>query len=64
MSIFYVLLVLCIIGYLLWLANVYLPMQPVIKNIINFIVILFMIVWLLQAFGLMAGVGNLGIHLH
>lgn len=59
MSIFTALLILCIFGFLLWLANTYIPMQPIVKNIFNFIAVIILIVWLLQLFGLMSGFGNL-----
>jgi hypothetical protein len=52
MSIFSVLLFLVVLGFVLWLVNTYVPMQPIVKTIINFILVIILILWLLQAFGL------------
>lgn len=50
MSILTVLIVLIVIGLLLWLANKYIPMDAKIKNIMNIVVVVFVIIWLLKAF--------------
>ena len=42
---------LIIVGVLLWFVNTMIPMDGKIKTIINVVVILFLLVWLLQAFG-------------
>lgn len=44
-------LVLIIIGVGLWLINQYIPMAAPIKTILNVVVILFVVIWLLQAIG-------------
>lgn len=46
-----VVLVIIVVGVLLWLVNAYLPLQPAIKNILNAVVIIALVVWLLKAFG-------------
>lgn len=48
-----VVIVLIVIGVLLWLANTYLPMDPKIKNILNVVVVICVIVWLLSVFGVL-----------
>lgn len=48
-------IVLCIIGILLWAVNRFLPIGPVIKNIIYFIVVLGVCLWLLSLFGVISG---------
>jgi undecaprenyl pyrophosphate phosphatase UppP len=53
----FTLISLVIIGLLLWLVNNYIPMDSKIKNILNVIVVIAVMVWLLQAFGLIGGVG-------
>ena len=53
----HVIIVLIIVGILLWLVNNYIPMDGKIKSILNAVVVIVVIIWLLQAFGLLAGVG-------
>jgi hypothetical protein len=44
---------LVIVGVLLWLVNTYIPMDGKIKQIINALVVVVVVVWLLQVFGVM-----------
>lgn len=44
---------LIVVGVLLWAVNSYIPMDAKIKKILNVVVIIFTIVWLLYAFGVM-----------
>lgn len=53
----HVIIVLIIVGILLWLVNNYIPMDAKIKSILNVVVVIVVILWLLQAFGLLSGVG-------
>ena len=48
-----VVIALCVVGVLLWLVN-RIPMQGQIKNILNIVVVIAVIIWLLKAFGLMS----------
>lgn len=57
MTIIGLLVALVIIGLLLWLLNTYVPMAPPIKTIINVVVILIVVLWLLQVFGLLTATG-------
>ena len=43
---------LVIVGVLLWLVNNYVPMDGKIKNILNIVVVIAVVLWLLSAFGL------------
>ncbi|MFP5455723.1 Thivi_2564 family membrane protein [Rhizorhabdus sp.] len=52
-----VIVVLIIVGVLLWLVNNYIPMDAKIKSILNVVVVIIVVLWLLKAFGLLAGVG-------
>jgi hypothetical protein len=52
MSILTIILVIIAVGVLLWLINAYIPMQGTIKSILNAVVIILLVVWLLDAFGL------------
>lgn len=42
---------LIVVGVLLWLINAYIPMDAKIKNILNVVVVVCVVVWLLSAFG-------------
>lgn len=53
----HVIIVLIVVGVLLWLINNYVPMDGKIKSILNAVVVIVVILWLLQAFGLLAGLG-------
>ena len=59
MSILYILLVVIVVGVLLWWAEAYLPMSPPIKRLLQGLVVLLLILWLLQAFGVL----NTGVRL-
>ena len=50
-----------IVGLILWLVETYIPMDAMIKRILEIVVIIIVIVWLLQAFGLLGAVGSVGI---
>ena len=47
-----VLLTLVIIGVLLYLVETHLPISPPIKLIIRIVVVLLVVLWLLQVFGI------------
>jgi hypothetical protein len=55
MSLIGLLVVLIVVGVILYLVNTLIPMDQRIKTIINVIVILFVLLWLLQSFGLIGG---------
>ncbi len=48
--------ILIVVGLLLWLVNNYIPMDGKIKQILNIVVVIAVVIWLLQVFGLL---GNL-----
>jgi Na+-translocating ferredoxin:NAD+ oxidoreductase RnfA subunit len=51
MSILTIVIVLIVAGVLLWLVNRYIPMDGKIKNILNIVVVIAVVVWLLKIFG-------------
>ncbi len=53
MSLLTILLVLVVAGVILWLVNTYIPMDRKIKSILNAVVVILIVIWLLQAFGLL-----------
>ena len=52
MDLLHLVLILVVIGVVLWLMNKYIPMEPIIKRIINIVVVIVVICWLLRVFGL------------
>lgn len=51
--------ILIVVGVLLWLVNRYIPMQSQIKSILNGVVVIVVVLWILQVFGLFHSLGNL-----
>lgn len=49
---------LIVVGVLLWLVNNYLPMDGKIKSILNGVVIIAVVLWLLQVFGVLGSVSS------
>jgi hypothetical protein len=47
-----VIVTLIVIGVLLWLVNTYIPMDAKIKQVLNVVVFVVVILWLLQVFGI------------
>jgi hypothetical protein len=54
-----IVLVLIVVGVLLWLINTYIPMQGTIKNILNAVVVIAVVIWLLQAFGVLGSLSSI-----
>jgi hypothetical protein len=48
-----IIIVLIVVGVLLWLVNNFIPMAGSIKSLLNAVVIIVVVVWLLNVFGLM-----------
>jgi hypothetical protein len=57
----HVIIVLIAVGVLLWLVNSYIPMAGSIKGILNAVVVIAMVIWLLEAFGLMESLKSIKI---
>lgn len=53
MSLVTLIVVLIVVGVLLWLINTYIPMDPKIKSILNAVVVILVVLWLLQVFGVL-----------
>jgi hypothetical protein len=51
-SILTIILVIIAVGVLLWLVNRFIPMQGTVRSILNAVVIILLVVWLLDVFGL------------
>lgn len=52
MPLLHILLVLIVVGVLLRLVNSFIPMQGTIKSILNAVVVIAVVLWLLNVFGL------------
>lgn len=61
MPILTVLIVLIVAGVILYLVNNYIPMDGKIKNILNVVVVIVIVVWLLKIFGVITYLKGLNI---
>ena len=61
MPLLQVVIILIVVGVLLWLVNNYIPMQATIKKILNAVVVIVVVVWLLNVFGLLDSLLNIHI---
>jgi hypothetical protein len=59
MSLIGLIITLVVVGVLLWLLNNYVPMDGKIKSILNVVVVIVVVIWLLQAFGLLSSLQNI-----
>ncbi len=50
---------LIVVGVLLWLVNNHIPMDGKIKQILNIVVVICVVVWLLSAFGVLGHTGDI-----
>lgn len=58
MSLISLLVTLVIVGVLLWAVNTYIPMDGKIKQIINIVVVVCVVLWLLSAFGVIGSLSH------
>jgi hypothetical protein len=54
-----VIVTLIVVGVLLWLVNTYIPMDGKIKQILNIVVVICVVIWLLYAFGIINHAGDI-----
>ena len=54
----HIVLVLIVIGVLLGLVNRYIPMAGSIKSLLNGVVVIVVVIWLLQVFGIIGAIGG------
>lgn len=57
-----IIIVLIVVGVLLWLVNNYIPMDSKIKSILNAVVVICVILWLLQAFGIIGSLNSVRVN--
>jgi hypothetical protein len=61
MPVITVIIVLIVAGVLLWLVNTFIPMQRTIKNILNAVIVIVLVIWLLKVFGILSHLQHLSI---
>jgi hypothetical protein len=61
MSLIGLVITLVVVGVLLWLVNTYVPMDAKIKSIVNVVVVIAVVIWVLQAFGVLGALQNIRI---
>lgn len=54
-------IILIVVGVLLWLVNTYIPMDGMVKRVLNVVVIIALVLWLLKAFGLLDSLSSVTI---
>jgi hypothetical protein len=59
MPLIYIVGLLIVVGVLLWVVNTYIPMDSKIKSILNAVVVIVVVIYLLQVFGLLGSLENL-----
>ena len=53
MPIVQLLVIICLVGFVLWLINTMVPLQPPFKTILNAVVCVVFLLWLLSVFGVL-----------
>ena len=53
MSLLSLVITLIVVGVLLWCMNQYVPMDPKIKQIVNIVVVIAVVIYVLSAFGVL-----------
>jgi hypothetical protein len=61
MSLLTIIVTIVIVGVILWAINNFIPMDGKIRSILNVVVVILLIVWLLQAFGVLSSLGGVRI---
>lgn len=59
MSVATLVITLIVAGVLLWVVNTYIPMDGKIKQILNIVVVVIVVIWLLYVFGLISYVDDM-----
>lgn len=54
MDFLHMILLIALLGVILYLINTYVPMETRIKSILNWVVIIALVLWILNAFGVFA----------
>ena len=58
MSLISLIVILCVVGVIMYLVNNYLPLDGNIKKILNVAVVIIVVLWLLQVFGILGSIND------
>jgi hypothetical protein len=58
MSLLTLLFVIIVVGVLLWVVNRFIPMDSKIRSILNAVVVILLVLWLLDVFGILDSLGR------
>lgn len=61
MSLLTLIFVIVLVGVLLWVVNRFIPMDSKIRSILNAVVVIVLVLWLLNAFGVLGSLRNIRI---
>ena len=61
MNLLTILIVLVVVGVILYLINTMIPIDGKIKTIINWVVVIFVVIWLLKSLGLFSSLNSVHI---
>ena len=61
MPILTIIIVIVLVGLALWFVDTYIPMNAAVKRILQGVVVLVLIIWLLQVFGVLGSLNNVRI---
>jgi hypothetical protein len=59
MSLLSIVVTIIVVGVLLWAVNSFIPMDSKIRNILNAVVVIVLVLWLLQSFGVLGSLRGL-----
>ena len=59
MSLLSLIFVIVLVGVLLWAVNRFIPMDSKIRTILNAVVVILLVVWLLDAFGILGSLSRI-----
>jgi hypothetical protein len=61
MSLLTLIFVIVLVGVLLWVVNRFIPMDAKIRSILNAVVVIVLVLWLLNAFGVLGSLRDVRI---
>jgi hypothetical protein len=59
MSLLNIVAILVVVGLMMWIINTYIPMAGAIKGLLNVVVLVVVLIWILQTFGIIGAVPGL-----
>ena len=57
-----IVIILVVVGAALWAINAYIPMAQPVKRILNIVVVVVLVLWLLQTFGVIGSLSSVRVH--